>query len=61
MKKLDEFKFLEKLKSGENSTVPYQVHEKELKKILDNQRKYYPFLNEKSDGKSVYEKIIQLF
>lgn len=61
LKKLDEFKFLEKLKSGENSTVPYQVHEKELKKILDNQRKYYPFLNEKSDGKSVYEKIIQLF
>ena len=59
--KLDENKFLEKLKSGENSTVPYQVHEIELKKILDNQRKYHSFLNEKSDGMTICEKIIKLF
>lgn len=59
--KLDENKFLEKLKSGENSTVPYQVHEIELKKILDNQSKYHSFLNEKSDGMTICEKIIKLF
>ena len=61
LRKLDENKFLEKLKSGENSTVPYQVHEIELKKILDNQRKYHSFLNEKSDGMTICEKIIKLF
>lgn len=61
MHKLDENKFLEKLKSSENSTVPYQVHEIELKKILDNQRKYHSFLNEKSDGMTICEKIIKLF
>ncbi|MCK6130773.1 type II CRISPR RNA-guided endonuclease Cas9 [Parvimonas micra] len=59
--KLDENKFLEKLKSSENSTVPYQVYEIELKKILDNQRKYHSFLNEKSDGMTICEKIIKLF
>lgn len=59
--KLDENKFLEKLKSGENSTVPYQVHEIELKKILDNQSKYHSFLNEKSDGMTICEKILKLF
>lgn len=59
--KIDENKFLEKLKSGENSTVPYQVHEIELIKILENQSKYYPFLKENRDGKTIYEKIIMLF
>lgn len=59
--KLNENKFLEKLKSSENSTVPYQVHEIELKKILNNQGKYYSFLNEKSDGMAICEKIIKLF
>lgn len=61
MHKINENKFLEKLKSSENSTVPYQVHEIELKKILDNQRKYHSFLNEKSDGMTLCEKIIKLF
>lgn len=59
--KIDENRFLEKLKSGENSTVPYQVHEIELIKILENQSKYYPFLNENRDGKTIYEKVIMLF
>lgn len=59
--KLDENKFLEKLKSGENSIVPYQVHGIELKKILNNQRKYHSFLNEKSDGMTICEKILKLF
>lgn len=59
--KIEENKFLEKLRSSENSTVPYQVHEIELKKILDKQRKYHSFLNEKSDGMTICEKIIKLF
>ncbi len=59
--KIDENKFLEKLKSGENSTVPYQVHKRELIKILENQTKYHSFLNEKSDGMTICEKILKLF
>lgn len=61
LSRIDDNKFLEKLKSGENSTVPFQVHERELIKILENQSKYYPFLKENRDDKTIYEKIIMLF
>ena len=61
LSRIDDNKFLEKLKSGENSTVPFQVHERELIKILENQSKYYPFLKENRDNKTIYEKIIMLF
>lgn len=56
---LDEF--LPKLRVRENSVIPYQLHERELKKILVNAEKYLPFLKEKDEsGKSVSEKIIML-
>ncbi|MBQ4529766.1 MAG: type II CRISPR RNA-guided endonuclease Cas9 [Lachnospiraceae bacterium] len=56
---LDEF--LPKLRVRENSVIPYQLHERELKKILANAEKYLPFLREKDESeKSVSEKIIML-
>lgn len=46
----------------DNGVIPYQLHERELKKILENASKYYPFLNEKdADGYSVSEKIQSIF
>ena len=53
--------FLPKQKGSENSVIPYQIHEKELKQILKNAEGYLPFLKEK-DGSSftVSEKILQL-
>ncbi len=50
-----------KARVKENSVVPYQVHEKELKKILCNAEKYLPFLkNTDETGKSVSDKIRML-
>lgn len=53
---LDEF--MPKIRVKENSVIPYQIHEKELKKILCNAEKYLPFLKKTDEtGKSVSEKI----
>lgn len=46
----------------DNGVIPYQVHEIELKKILENVAKYYSFLNKKgADGYSIADKIVMLF
>lgn len=48
--------------SKDNGVIPYQVHGMELRKILENAKQHYAFLNDRdSDGISVAEKIIQLF
>lgn len=53
--------FLPKARIKENSVIPYQLHAKELKKILQNAESYLPFLKEKDEtGKSVSEKIMLL-
>lgn len=52
--------FLEKQRSAGNSIIPYQVHLHELKAILANAEKFFPFLKEVSDGMTVSEKIISL-
>lgn len=53
--------FMPKARVKENSVIPYQLHAKELKKILCNAEKYLPFLKETDEaGKSVSEKIILL-
>lgn len=46
--------FLSKINITDNGAIPYQLHKKELVKILENQEKYYPTLKENKD------KIIQL-
>lgn len=46
----------------DNGVIPYQLHEKELNKILENALPYYPFLSEKDeDGYSATEKIQSIF
>lgn len=46
----------------DNVVIPYQVHEKELKTILNNSSKYLGFLNTKDkDGLTICDKIIKIF
>lgn len=49
--------FMPKLKSSDNGVIPYQLKLMELKKILENQSKYYEFLNEIDKYGTVKEKI----
>ena len=46
---LDEGVFLRKLNITDNGAIPYQLHEKELIEILNNQSKYYKTLRENKD------------
>ena len=39
-----EEKFLRRLKTSDNGSIPYQLHLEELHAILENQGKHYPFL-----------------
>jgi CRISPR-associated endonuclease Csn1 len=41
--------FLKKINSTDNGAIPYQLHLEELKNIINNQGKYYPFLLENKD------------
>lgn len=50
-KKLEENKFLDKLRIRDNGVLPYQVNETELRKILENQGQFYQFLLNKTNGK----------
>ncbi len=52
--------FMPKQVSEKNGVIPYQVHLTELRRILDEAEKKFPFLKEKKDGKTVAEKIIML-
>jgi CRISPR-associated endonuclease Csn1 len=38
--------YLPKQRQSDNGAIPYQIHEHELVKILENQGQYYPFLRE---------------
>lgn len=59
---IDKETLLPKQLTSENGVIPYQVHLKELKKILSNAEQYLPFLKEKDEsGLSNSEKILQLF
>lgn len=54
--------FLPKQLTASNGIIPNQVHEKEMKKILQNAEGYLPFLKEVDEtGLSVTERIIELF
>ncbi|WP_067141402.1 type II CRISPR RNA-guided endonuclease Cas9 [Oceanivirga salmonicida] len=50
-----EQKILPKQKTNKNGVLPYQVHEVELEKILENQSKHYNFIKENK------EKILSIF
>jgi len=47
--------------SGQNTTIPMQLNLNELKIILANQAKHYPFLNEIKENKTTIERIISIF
>ncbi len=49
LEKIDLNTYLPKQRSKDNAVIPYQLNENELKTILDNQSKYYPFLQENKD------------
>ncbi|MBS1477208.1 MAG: hypothetical protein HP024_04620 [Acholeplasmatales bacterium] len=59
--KMENNELLLKQNSNQNGAFPMQLHLKELKTILNNQAKYYPFLNEVNDGYSIKDKIILTF
>lgn len=49
LREMEEFQFLTRLNTRENSAIPWQINQIELEKILDNQSKYYPILNQEKD------------
>ena len=54
-KDLDDDNFIKKINVTENGAIPHQLHQKELKIILENQSKYYKTLKENK------ENILKLF
>lgn len=61
MKRIENRTFMPKQKNNENGVIPYQVNEEELKVILKNAEKNFPFLLENdADGITAEEKILKL-
>lgn len=61
LKKIENNELLLRQNSDQNGSFPMQLHLQELKAILKNQRKYYPFLCEIQDGITVTDKIVSIF
>lgn len=55
--RLENGDFLPRLTSVENGKFPYQLNKNELVKIIENQKKYYPFLGDEYNG---INKLVQL-
>ena len=54
--------FLPKQTNKDNGVIPHQLHEFELRKILENAGRYLPFLNETDEsGLTKSEQIIAMF
>lgn len=51
MARFDQQRFLRRLKTSDNGAIYYQLHLEELKAILENQGRFYPFL--KSDAAKI--------
>lgn len=49
IEKMEQETFLRKQRTYDNGVIPHQVHLSELTQIIDNQKKYYPFLLEKEE------------
>lgn len=57
---LTENNFMPRLTTVENGIFPYQLNNSELKAIINNQGKYYPFLLEKwQDDKTLLERLLE--
>lgn len=46
MARFDDQTFLRRLKTSDNGSIPFQLHLEEMKAIIANQGRYYPFLKE---------------
>lgn len=44
-----EERFLRRLKTSDNGAIPFQLHLEEMNKIIENQARFYPFLEEEKD------------
>ncbi len=60
LKKMSDGKFLPKQVGTDNSVIPYQLHLRELKAILNNAQSQFAFLNQTQDGTTVADKIVSL-
>ncbi len=59
---MDRGTFLPKIRTSDNGVIPYQVYEAELKAILENAKRIFPFLSVKdSSGFNPEEKIMMTF
>lgn len=46
IKRFKEEKFLRRLKTSDNGAIPFQLHLEEMDRIIKNQARFYPFLEE---------------
>lgn len=59
--KIEDKSYLSRQNSTDNGVFPYQLNLTEMKKILENQKSFYPFLEQKDDeGITTIEKIESL-
>ena len=49
IEQMENLSFLRRLNTVENASIPYQLHEEELKTIIEKQSKYYKTLKENGD------------
>lgn len=62
LSELEKESFLPKQMTYANGVIPNQLHEREMRRILENASRHLDFLNEKDEsGLTVAEKIIRLF
>lgn len=61
LNKIEKDEFLLKQISSKNSVIPYQIHQFELERILDNLVKDYPSFNEIEEGFTKRDKISKTF
>lgn len=60
--KIEASSFMPKQVNKDNGVIPMQINRAEVVAILDNAKKYLPFLNEcDENGISVYQKILDIF
>lgn len=48
IQEFEEERFLRRLKTSDNGSIPYQLHLEEMREIIDKQAAYYPFLKKES-------------
>lgn len=58
--KIEDKTYLARQNSTDNGVFPYQLNKTELRKILETQSKYYPFLNKKDEYGTTIDKVESL-